>query len=78
MLRFNAGVPRTQRVVAAAFAGALLLAACGDGSESASESASSADPAAAVAFTAPSLSGAEIDGAAYADQATLFWFWAPW
>ncbi|SDS76236.1 Thiol-disulfide isomerase or thioredoxin [Paraoerskovia marina] len=33
---------------------------------------------AAMDFTAPTVSGGEIDAAALAGEPTVFWFWAPW
>lgn len=77
-------ITNRSRLVAALVAGALLLVACGSSSEVSDTSsgadapASSSASAGPPAFSAQTLSGAEIDSASFKGKPTVLWFWAPW
>lgn len=57
-----------------------MLAACGGGDTSSSESGSAApaESGAPAEFTADQLGGGELASASFAGEDTVLWFWAPW
>ena len=62
----------------------MLTAACGTGSTSdrpeqaAGASVATSDADHALAFTAPTLAGPELDVSTLAGEPVVLWFWAPW
>jgi hypothetical protein len=76
------------RLAGFAVAAALLGAACGDSSDTSSQSApvtassgTTETPTAGVpdilAFSSPLVGGGQFDGAELSDKPTAFWFWSP-
>ena len=65
---------------ALAFAGALLLAACGSGGTTTSDGASAGGTSASgpTEFAADKLGGGQLSSASFAGKDTVLWFWAPW
>ena len=71
---------RTLTWLALAFAGLLLVAACGseDASTELAGSAADGGPAEFPRFTAATVDGSQLEFGSLEGQDTVLWFWAPW
>lgn len=72
--------PRAVQIAALVVVAAIGVVACGaeDSAPPGPSGGSSPHPVAGpLSFTAPVLSGGQLDGASLAGQTVMLWFWAP-